>query len=516
MCKKTHITIVSVTLVVVVLAAVEVALCATKWSVGSGLWSDPANWSDGEPNSNTVTEIHAIEPGTGPIIDANTPEAYTSTLWGPALNPGDYSILTINGGALTTSGIWGPCQYGGTAEIYLNAGQVNAQGGIFLPNNSINGTALFQMEGGSVITPFLEIRQGGTLHINTGGSVDIGQGLDLEGGTLIMNMGSIATEELNIVSGDLNLYGGLLSVTSEQSLQVDPDQIEISSGGKLEVGGDQTNEAWLDNIIFSVDPGDSSGHKNVLYDLETNITTISSTSAPPPPDPNRRAVLNGFILTRINSSIDLGQKESTVDIDIGCVGQVVAEGFEQWSQSDSEGGCSGLSNGSTYTTLLDGSVTFQIRAFIPGDCAFRNRHAVGSVGGDLVHPENGWGLDDGKMLLTIRGLAADEYRLITYHNDPVTKMRRCNLNAIVTANNVLEWTNDMNVMQTASPDDGVGLANLGFSLVTFMATGLGDVDITFAPTGEGAYGPPELIFKVGINGFRLFKKGAMEEVLIEP
>jgi len=529
--KQTQNTVIRLVATLLILAQANTAraLFNTHWIGGDGLWSLESNWSNGLPDGDEAqTYIDDITNGTGPTITSRT-TAHTLILSGPSYDVGDYSSLTINGGSLSVHDQWRICENGGTAVVTFGAGTVYVQNSIYLPYSPI-GTAIFDMLGGTAITSNLQINTGGVLTL-TGGLAHIDNMLEILGGTLTVKRGDITANMVNVQAGQVNLYGGKLTVTSPQLFLDSTTKIEITSaagtadedGGALIVDGNQVSATWLDDIVFSLDPCDHSGHKNAVYNSEKGTTTITSSITPPVPDPNRRAVLNGFMLAMIDTAIS--RPAEVLQVDIGCANQLVAQAFEPWSLSDTNGGCTLFYNESSgpvmFVRHIGDNVTFIIRSRLTDDCTFRNRYdegwGGGTLGGDLVYPLQDFGTQNGQgqMSLTMKGLMADKYTLITYHNDPFKAWRRCELKAEVTGA-VLQWQGDYNVQQSASTDDGVDFSNLSYSHVTFTASGTGDVVVTYTPTGEGAQdpGPSEHKLKVGINGFRLFKHWATE--LIEP
>lgn len=530
MCEKVHKTAILLPLTLLVLGQANTAwaLFNTHWVGGDGLWSLEGNWSDGFPTADVHTYIDDISNGTGPTITSGA-AAHTLILSGPSYYVGDYSTLTVSGGSLSVRDAWRICENGGTGVVTIGVGTVYVENGIYLPYSGV-GTATFDMLGGTTIASLLQINTGGVLTL-AGGRAHITNMLEISGGTLNVKLGDIKANTVDVRSGQVNLYGGGLWVTSDQLFLDSSGKIEITSaagiadedGGMLIVDGNQVSASWLDDIVFSLDPCDHDGHKNAVYNSEKDATTITSSKPPAVPDPNRRAVLNGFMLALIDTGIS--RPAEVLQVDIGCVDQLVAPGFEPWSLSDINGECrlfySESSGPAMFVRHIGDNVTFIIRSRLSNDCSFHNRYdegrGGGTLGGDLVYPYEDFGTQNGQgqMSLTMKGLLPDKYTLITYHNDPFNGWRRCELKAEVSGA-VLQWQDDYNVQQSASADDGVDFSNLSYSHVTFTASGTGDVVVTYTPTGEGGedYGPDEHKLKVGINGFRLFKQWATE--LIEP
>jgi len=506
MCEKGQKTVIRVIATLLILIQAGAAWSATHWIGADGQWSIPENWDNGLPMRYTDAYIDKISNGKdGPVISPG-PLAQAFVLRGPSCSPDDNSVLYIVGGNLYIDHNWLICDEGGTGAVIMQAGTVNVRNTIYLPFGAA-GKATFDMFGGSIATSVLQINADGVLTLN---------GEDA----------SVLTEGLH-VTGGLNLYGGYLIVKGSQFYLGGGARLEITSalgtagdaGGTLIVYGNQVEASWLGEIAFSKDPGDLSGIKNVVYDGVT--TTITSSVSLPAPDPDRRAVLNGFILALTDAEIN--RPAEVLKVDIGCVDQFVAPGFEQWSLSDVQGGCTSFYSESsgppTFVRHLGENITFVITAFLVNDCGFRNRYneigagtGIGGVlGGDMVLPVNGYE-ETGGMILTIKGLPADKYKLVTYHNDPLNQTPRCRLKAEVSGA-VLEWQGDYDVRQSAATNDGDDFWSLDHSLVTFTATGFGDVIVTYSPTGKlGQY--PEDRLKVAINGFQLFKQWATE--LLEP
>ncbi len=529
MCEKVHKTAILLTLTLLVLGQTSTAwgLFNTHWVGGDGLWSLEGNWSNGQlPTPDAHTYIDDITNGTGPTITSGT-TANTLILSGPSYDVGDNSTLTVNRGSLSVHDEWRICENGGMAAVTIGAGTVWVKNRIYLPYSG-TGTARFDMLGGTTITQDLRVNTGGVLTL-AGGNAHISNMLEILGGTLNVKRGLIKATALDVVRGEVNLYGGALTVTSQELFLDSDSKIEITSaagiadeaGGILIVDGNQVNASWLDDIVFSLDPCDHGGHKNAVYNSEKDTTTITSSKPPPVPDPNRRAVLNGFMLAQMDTKIS--RPAEVLQVDIGCVDQLIAPGFEQWSLSDVSGQCiwaySESSGPAMFVRHIGDNVTFIIRSRLNNDCSFRNRYdegrGGGTLGGDLVYPYDDFGTQpgQGQMSLTMKGLLADEYKLVTYHNDPLYGLPRCELKAEVSGA-VLLWQGDHNVQQSASGVDGDDFSSLSYSLVTFTASGSGDVIVTYTPTGAGGEGPNENRLKVGINGFRLFKQWATE--LIEP
>jgi len=111
-------------------------------------------------------------------------------------------------------------------------------------------------------------------------------------------------------------------------------------------------------------------------------------------------------------------------------------------------------------------------------------------------------VEDGMFFVTIKNLAAGKYAFKSYHNNPAGAGPDGHLGSValiaraVVSGAVSAWTPDYDIRSTGTFFD----SEVGTGLVTFTATGAGDVVITYIGSDEPGYtGSPAL------NAFELFE-----------
>jgi len=167
-------------------------------------------------------------------------------------------------------------------------------------------------------------------------------------------------------------------------------------------------------------------------------------------------------------------------VDIGADGQPVKAGFQAFTGPHEQDG------GLTRNYDLDGTnISATITIGNNGRAGYRTYNG-GDLGRDMVYPDDDeqQGAVAGSVILTLGGLAAGDYTLLSYHNDGKGGEHEDHGSLNVTVSgSVTASTDHPNAPQTRndSNDD-----NLGQSTVTFTASGGGNVVITYAPAGNGS------------------------------
>ncbi|HUT29502.1 MAG TPA: lamin tail domain-containing protein, partial [Sedimentisphaerales bacterium] len=183
-------------------------------------------------------------------------------------------------------------------------------------------------------------------------------------------------------------------------------------------------------------------------------------------------------------------------VDIGNTGQPIKAGWLEFT---------GNGNNETDPKVevydVNGvSVTVSIRTGVLNDSGYR-WYGGGDLGGDMVYPDNSNGPVNGRVILTLGGLPAGPYELTSYHNDTKADHDQQDPIDVTVSGAVSAPTSDLGVVQTKSMVD----SGLGQSLVTFIATGTGDVVVTYTPTTDDG-----LVSKAVLNGFELHESGATQ------
>jgi dipeptidyl aminopeptidase/acylaminoacyl peptidase len=150
------------------------------------------------------------------------------------------------------------------------------------------------------------------------------------------------------------------------------------------------------------------------------------------------------------------------------------------------------------------------------DMGWRSREG-GDIGRDFLHPNDFGGPEYGRIILTFSDLPAGTYSLTSFHNKieeppyvyrgiPISKVN------IAISGSVSASEGAIGVIQTEvyeHTDEGIGTG-----VVTFTATGKGDVVVEFAPDGSAMDGTRNLGDRAWLNGFVLekpVKAGSPEE-----
>ena len=244
----------SVVLFSVVLLCCGAALGSTGF-VGSGLWSNPANWDSGVPGSNDgayVLSDATIEDG----IDAVCSSLRIGRQWSYAAGS-----LTMTGGSLATK-IYNNIMIGDSTidlcEFNLSGGTVSTY--IFYVGFGQSGEGLFTMDGGTVnADEALEV----SCHGLAGGSPYTGNSgkMYLNGGTfnapsLVLNAG-VEDPVLDITGGELVLDGDWT--------------VDVVGEGKLL--NQWIGDGWLTGYGLS---------SNVVlsYDSDSNKTSVTAVPEP--------------------------------------------------------------------------------------------------------------------------------------------------------------------------------------------------------------------------------------------
>jgi len=200
---------------------------------------------------------------------------------------------------------------------------------------------------------------------------------------------------------------------------------------------------------------------------------------------------------------DACQVTLELKIDFGQNNQYVKEGFQEFSADKEET--------SPVTRVYDDDISVTIA--IAGDmttAGYRNYQdscsGGGDLGGDYVYPDSpdSTGPTEGSVIMTLGGLPAGGYTLVSYHNDNKINCAaphdpQVPINVTVSGA-VSASTDDLDVAQTQNNEND---DNLGQSTVTFTATGTGDVAITYAPTADAGGG---FDARAILNGFELNAK----------
>jgi len=189
-------------------------------------------------------------------------------------------------------------------------------------------------------------------------------------------------------------------------------------------------------------------------------------------------------------------------IDFGQDNQPVKDGFQEFSAGKEENDPVTRAYGDIDVTVaIAGGVTAGYRNY-QESCT-----GGGDLGGDYVYPDNPdtTGPGVGTVIITLGGLPAGSYSLVTYHNDNKIGCEQPHdpqvpLNVTVSGA-VSASEDDLDVAQTQNNSDDNGL---GQSTVTFTATGAGDVVITYDPTAAAGDGNDA---RAVVNGFELTSGG---------
>lgn len=288
-------------LVLMLLFAVTVqAQTTTIWLGGSTDWDDPANWSEGVPESGFTVTIPGTPPNGsnfpvfsgGPLVD------FTIQSFGGSIT---FNSVVYNTGSIVNSG-------GGSVinnSIFINAGMVtfNNNDGTFLNNGIVDnygtfnnaGTSTIENPTGSVFNNYGNIDNFGTIN-NDGNLLNNG---DLVSTSTIQNNGTITNNGfLNVAFGGtfnnavgatiLNSSGAFVEVntaftnagtiTSDGSwfIQVGSTLFDNSgnftNNGRLDISGLLNNTGTLvnSNEVFINDSGILDN-----YDVFTNNGTVT-------------------------------------------------------------------------------------------------------------------------------------------------------------------------------------------------------------------------------------------------
>jgi len=181
-------------------------------------------------------------------------------------------------------------------------------------------------------------------------------------------------------------------------------------------------------------------------------------------------------------------------VDFGDIGQPVKAGWQAFSGDHNK-------ENDPKTELYDVnglSISVSVETGVQNDSGYRS-YGGGELGGDMVYPDTYDGPVNGRVILTLGNLPAGNYMLTSYHND--TKGTHAQQDPIdVTVSGAITGSvSDLGVIQTKSMDDN----NLGQSIVTFSASGSGDVVVTYTPTTNNG-----IVSKAVLNGFELELLGA--------
>ncbi|MHC4659297.1 MAG: Calx-beta domain-containing protein, partial [Planctomycetota bacterium] len=194
------------------------------------------------------------------------------------------------------------------------------------------------------------------------------------------------------------------------------------------------------------------------------------------------SVIIGLLPGLVNNSSAFPLK-----VDIGDTGQPVKSDWEEFSGAHNQ-------DADPVTYMVDGlSITVGLGTGYAGDSGYRH-YGGGDLGGDMLYPNDYYGPVNGRVILTLSNLPADDYILTSYHNDTEGGHAQQDPINVTVSGAISGSTSALDVVQTKCADDSC----LGSSTVTFMAEGTGDVIITYTPTTSNP-----IVSKAVLNGFEL-------------
>jgi len=186
-------------------------------------------------------------------------------------------------------------------------------------------------------------------------------------------------------------------------------------------------------------------------------------------------------------------------VDFGDEGQRVKGGYQEFTGEHNTSAQSKDFN-------FDGTnITVNIATGSADDVGFRDYTSEGGgepLGADFVYANDNNGSDAGRVILTLAGLPAGDYTLVSYHNDTKNTHDPQDPINVSVGGAVSASTGADNVAQSKSTSDD----NLAQSTVTFTATG-GDVVITYTPTTNNG-----VVSKAVLNGFDLSGGGGVVDL----
>lgn len=285
----------------------EAAVITTSWLGGSGLWSNPAQWSLGIPQAGYQVLINNTVPASLVTVDIPTAQlnnvAISSNgtlVLADNLSAGEitsFGVTTVNGAATLNSGSGGFVQDTATASTtvssggsFLDAGTYS-QGGGSTQVNGLLETPLFHVTGGTVTVGsggLLTIGNGGyTQDMNVATQVDSGGQMNVagnysQGSGSTMVDGSLSTALFHVTGGTVAVGpGGDLTIGSGGYTQGTAGTVTtIANGGQLNVlGGDflqETGTSTTVDGILTAATVDNSGTIIGSGSIDANVSNLGT------------------------------------------------------------------------------------------------------------------------------------------------------------------------------------------------------------------------------------------------
>jgi hypothetical protein len=207
------------------------------------------------------------------------------------------------------------------------------------------------------------------------------------------------------------------------------------------------------------------------------------------------------------------ENQISLRVDLGATGQTVKEGFIEWSVDAAppilypsrRPLVSERWHSATLKNIAGTRISAKLETGHEDDMGWRSREG-GDIGRDFLHPNDFGGPEYGRIILTFSDLPAGNYRLTSFHNKieeppyayrgiPISKINIAISGAVSASEGAI------GVIQTEvyeQTDEGIGTG-----VVTFTATGKGDVVIEFAPDGSAMDESRNLGDRAWLNGFVL-------------
>lgn len=185
---------------------------------GTGLWSEPANWTINAVPDSTYKVVFNV-PGAIPCIinSAATPYQLVAGDGGPG------ALILASGGSLTTGVIWTGVGYDNVASLTLQAGSTATFGEHLWVGFNPGAVGTLTLNGGTATvnnmfglgwnggTGFAEINAG-TLRLmnwSDAGSIQGASILDITGGQVVITGNRVASVDAFIGAGKITGYGGV-------------------------------------------------------------------------------------------------------------------------------------------------------------------------------------------------------------------------------------------------------------------------------------------------------------------
>ena len=188
-----------------------------------------------------------------------------------------------------------------------------------------------------------------------------------------------------------------------------------------------------------------------------------------------------------------------LNVDIGCLGQE-ANGYlkEGWVALDGTA-CSGATAGVAAQNLGGTGIDAAISVGNPIDNAFRGLagYSGDEVGRDYISADEGIAQAECAITLTLSNLPEADYTMTSYFNCPDDAILKGAVGIAVSGPGVVGTPIDATGVPQTIAANNVLLENMGQGTVQFVASGAGDVVITFAAEEEGHK------WRVYLSGFAL-------------